>query len=614
MVLAYMQSFTGGLESVAEQIGLPLNLQKHKDGKRLVRKFTIPQKITRNQPHLWRNWITDPDDWELFCSYNKQDVITEENIKRRLIGFPILPEEWGYYELDQLINDRGIPVDMDFVENVIWMSERRTKELLARMSEITGIQNPNSVSQLLPWLRNQGYPYTDLRKESVEKTLKKTAEIWSVDPKVEDDDAPDVIKVLRLRQWASLTSVKKADAAKRVVGDDGRARFLFQFAGASRTNRFSGREIQSQNMKRTPKLLDAEEDDEKLTCVTDMIRRGDYDNLDLMLQEPMLGLSGCMRSLFRAPDGRQFSVSDYSSVESVGLAWVSRCERMLDVFRNGRDVYKDFGTLFYQKAYDEITRAERQICKPPALGCGYRLGPGKELDDGRKTGLLAYAENMGVEMTIEEAIRAVSVFRSGYPEVPVFWYDCEKAIRYVLLNHKPYTVGYVTFDWHKPYLLIRLPSGRNIFYYKPRLETRVYSTGKMIRKRGISEGYLIHGAPEGQWITIEEEETYTKRILTYMGRNQKNNQWTRLEGHGGVITENIVQALTRDILMVGLKRLHDDGFNLVGHAHDEGMAITRPKDNFYNWERMRELMIIPIGWAPGFPLGAAGWDGQFYRK
>lgn len=595
MVLAYMQSFTGRLEDVGDQIGLPLDKQKHKDGKRLIRKFTMPQRITKNQPYEWRNWITDEEDWELFKEYNIQDVVTEEAIVHRLIRFPVLPEEWRYYELDQLINDRGIPVDPDFVENVIWMSERRKAELLAQMQETTGLDNPNSVSQLLPWLQYEGYPYSDLRKESVEKALNRQKKDLI-------DCSDDCIEILKLRQWASRTSTTKAAKAKMVVGDDGRARFLFQFAGASRTNRASGREIQSQNMTRTPKLLDAEEDGgEKLSFVTDMIRRGDYDGFDLMFKEPMLAFTGCMRGLFRAPDGRHFVTCDYASVESVGLGWVTGCERMLDVFRNGRDVYRDFGTMFYNKPYDEITRAERQICKPPALGCGYRLGPGVD-NDGVKTGLLAYAENMGVEMTLDEATRAVKVFREGYPEVREHWYEYERAVRHVLSTHKPYDVGPIHFEWMKPYLLIRLPKGRFIYYYKPRLEQRIYATGKMIRVR-------VNGR-----LTEEREETYTRTIFTYMGRNQKTGQWTRLEGHGGVLTENIVQALTRDILMIGLERLHDAGFKIVSHAHDEGMAEVPDGDNYYTLDLMRELMTAPIEWAPGFPLNAAGWTGQFYRK
>lgn len=598
MCLAYMESFTGQLQDVGEQIGLPLDKLKMKDGKRLIRKFTIPQKVTTNQPHLWRNWVTDEEDWELFSEYNRQDVIAEEAIKKRLLPFPILEDEWNFYHLDQEINDRGIPVDMEFVENVIWMAARRKAELNAQMAEITGLDNPNSVSQLLPWLQDRGYPYDDIRKESVEKTLKrlKAGEIGCT---------TDCKTVLELRQWSSRTSTSKALTAQKVVGDDGFARFLFQFAGASRTGRFSGRTIQSQNMTRTPKLLDAEETDEKLSFVTDLIRNGDYDGFDLVLTEPMLGFTGCMRSLFRAPEGYVFVTCDLAQIEFIGLGWVAECLRIIDVYLSGRDPYKDFGVDFYKKQYEEINGAERQICKPPVLACGYRLG---------RIGLVIYAENMGVDMTPDEAARAVTIYREKFPEVKDFWTNCEKAIKYVLMTHKPYKLGFVTFEWLKPYMLIRLPSGRCIYYYKPRLEDRIIRTGKTVRKRVRSRGNYEDGAPEGQWITIEEEDTYVKKTFTYMGRNQKNAQWERLDGHGGVITENIVQALTRDILKVGLQRVKKVGFNIIHHGHDEIMALVKRGDNYFTLDRMREAMTAPIGWAPGFPLKAAGWVGDFYRK
>ena len=604
-VLAYMQSFFGGLEDVGEQIGLPVDKQKLKTGKHLIRTFTMPQRTTKNQPHLWRNWITDPEEWQEFCEYNVQDVVTEMAVRTRLIRYPIQDDEWEFYELDQLINDRGIPVDMDFVDNIIWMSARRKAELLTEMESITGLKNPNSVQQLLPWLRDRGYPYPDLQKGSVLKAIKRHP-----DRDADDEEKPHDLRILLLRQWASRTSTSKAITAKRVVGAGERIRYLFQFAGAGRTNRFAGRLVQSQNLMRTPKEFEVEDnDDDKLSFVTNLIRSGDYGGFDLVLKEPMLAFTGVMRSMFRAPEGQQFVTSDYSSIESVGLAWLSGCERLLDVFRNGRDAYKDFGVEFYNKPYDLITKFERQVVKPACLGCGYRLSAGKDID-GVKTGLLGYAENMGIEMMLEDAIRAVKVFRETYPEIPKFWKALEVAIASVLRTHQPATVGPLGFEWLKPYLLMRLPSGRYVYYYKPRLETHEVSSGRMVERR--SKGLFEDGYPKGELFLAEE--TYLRTNMTYMGKNQKNSQWTRLSGHGGVVTENATQAFTRDILKVGLTRLHKEGYYLVGHAHDEGMALARTGDNRFTVEGMNALFKEPIEWAPGLPLGANGWAGAYYRK
>jgi DNA polymerase len=594
MVLSYMHSFTGGLAAVGTQMCLPVDQQKKKTGARLIKIFCGPQKPTKKHPHTRRNWDTDPEEWSEFCEYNKQDVVAEENLRDRLIKFPIQEDEWEFYGLDQEINDRGMPVDLDFVRNVAEMSERRRRELLDEMERLTGLDNANSVAQLLPWLQNQGYPYEDVRQENVRKALNRVEELWGT------ADHP-VVEVLQRRLWAAKTSVKKANAALLSAGAGDRIRHMYKFAGASRTNRFSGALVQPQNLTRTPKLFDPEHDSSRLDCVTNMIRRGDYDAFELLVDEPMMAFAGCMRGMFRTRDDEEFHVCDYSSIESVGLAYVTRCERMLDVFRDGRDIYRDFGSRLFKKPYEAITSAERQISKPAVLGCGYRLGPGK-LVDGHKTGLLAYAENMGIELTQDESVLAVTTFRETYAEVKQFWYDCETAVQHVMHTYKPYKLGCLRFEWMKPYLLIQLPSGRYIYYYKPRLEARLVKTGRM---RPVYQGGIYLG---------DEEETYKRTVLTYMGRNQRKNTWERVEAHGGVTTENVVQALTRDILKVGLQRLHKAGFNIVGHAHDEAIAITRKGDNYYNWPRMREIMREPIDWVPGFPLNAAGWSGSYYRK
>jgi len=353
-------------------------------------------------------------------------------------------------------------------------------------------------------------------------------------------------------------------------------------------------------MIRTPKMFDPEDNHDKLQMATDLIRQGDYAEFDLFVREPMAAFTGAMRSMFRAPEGYQFLVCDYSSVESAGLGWVSDCPRLLNVFRERRDPYKDFGTLFYEKPYDQITRAERNICKPPTLGCGYRLSAGT-VTEGTKTGLLRYAEGMGIDMSEEQAERAVSVFRSGYPEIPQFWYGCEDAIKRVIRTQRPFDFGYVQFDYRKPYLTIRLPSGRHIYYYRPQLRKKQF---KFKRKKG-SVGWT--GA-------VDEYEVIERLVFSYMGRKQGTNKWELVDAHGGVTTENIVQALTRDILKVGLQRLHEAGFIVIGHSHDEAIAIAPIGDNYYTLERMRQLMSAPIAWAPGFPLNATAWCGPFYRK
>lgn len=589
MVLAYMHCFAGGLAEVGSAMGIPLDKQKQKDGKRLIRKFCQPQKITKNQPHRIRDWDTDPEDWQLFCEYNQQDVIAEEEIKKRLNSdrYPVPEFEWEMYELDQLINDRGIPMDMAFAENVIKLSAQRKKLLLARMAKLTKCENPNSVSQLLPWLKEHGYTEPDLRADTVTKALKK--------------DLPKLCrKVLELRQFASLTSVNKAATAKLVVGEGDCIRYMLQFGGASRTLRWAGRRVQTQNMKRTPKLL---EDEAKLDYITDLIREGDMVGLEIAVPEPMTALSGCMRSMFRCRDGEEFKTADLSSIEMAVSAWLTGCKRLLKVFRDKRDPYRDFGVEFYKKSYDEITGSERNICKPPCLGCSYGMGAGGELDNGKKTGLIGYAENMGVDMRMEDAERAVGIYRKIYHEIPDHWKLYGKAINRVMRGEGPVTVGPVTFERTPPYLTVLLPSGRRIYYFKPKIERKIVLSkkSKWVRnpKTGVSE---------------KVRETYIRYDFTHMARDNApggTNRWRRVTSWAAVVFENLVQAIARDVLAVGLMRAHKAGFKIVGHAHDEIIAVG---DKQMPYQRLCEVMTRPIDWCPGLPLGAAGWSGAYYRK
>lgn len=602
MVLAYMQSFMGGLEMISEQMGLPSDQQKSKEGKRLIRLFSMPQRITKNHPFRWRDSFTDPDDWRTFLDYNVQDVRVErDGLYKNLIKYEIMPSEWELYHIDQIINDRGIPLDRQFVTNAITMCNRRKDDLVDQMRQLTGLANPNSPAQLLGWLQERGYPFNDLRKESIEKILREnetdgTTQIWDArrEEWIFEGDflTPEAVTAMKLRQNSAKTSVKKYDAMIARMGDDDRIHHAFQFAGAARTNRWAGRGVQVHNLPRTPKYLEPEKEyAERLEDVTDIIKRGDYEMLGLYVREPMDALAGTIRSSIQAPEGYELKVCDLSSIENVSVGALAGCDRILNVFRDGRDPYKDFATSFYNVAYEDVTKLQRTNSKPAVLGAAYRLGGG-DIIGGKKTGLWGYAENMKVFLTQQEAQASVNIWRDQHPEVVEYWYALENAIEQTIIRGTTNRVGMVSFFWRKPYLVCRLPSGRCMYYYKPqvRFETR-YSQRT--------------GNP------------YQKAVISYMGKDQLTNRWTRIESHGGKFTENIVQAFARDILCVGIRRAHEDGFNLVLHVHDEIGALQRIGDNYYTHERLAELMIAPIDWLIGkidLPLGAAGYSASFYRK
>jgi DNA polymerase len=614
MALAYMFSFMGGLDDVGAQMAL--SFKKDPRGKQLIKIFCGPNKPTKNQPFVWRDQHSDPEAWEEFKGYNIRDTDSEHEIWNTLTKYDMPEWQWELYHIDQIINDRGLPINRQFVENALAIAERRKAELISEQDRITRLANSNSGTQLLPWLQDRGYPFDNLQKQNVQKALTAEEEEVALPSQTWDHERKEFVTpdysgarldslgqvvgdaimtqecrtVLRLRQGSSRTSTTKYAACLDGLGTDNRLRHCFQFAGGSRTNRWAGRKIQPQNLPRTPKWLEPEDyiDFDRLDFCNDLILANDYERLGLFAGEQMDAVAGCVRSCIQASPGKKLVVCDLASIETVVIGWLAGCERLLNVFRDGKDAYKDFATAMYKKPYDEISKGERSVAKPGVLGSGYRLSGG-ELRDGEKTGLWAYAEGMGVKMTREEANQAVTVFRETYHEIPSAWYAIENAIvRAMRAGGKPIKWGHLEFEVRRPFLRVRLPSGRHMYYYKLQVQP----------EEAISRA----GNP------------YTKYYISYMGKNQVTQQWSRIESHGGKFIENFVQAIARDILADGIMRCHEDGFYIVGHVHDEIISEQNEGDNYYTWERMRELMSIRPDWAPDMPLGAAGYDAKVYRK
>lgn len=600
MALASMQGFTGSLLDIGLAMGLPQDKLKQAIGKRLIQLFCQPQRVTKKNPHRIRTEETDPDDWVEFLGYNRTDNVSEDWMREILLRYPIGDMEWEAYEEDQRINDRGLPINRAFVEQAEKLSDKRRGELSWQMRRLTGLDNPGSRDQLLPWIQKEGYPFADLQKDTVKKVL-------TVATEARRNSEGEIItslcgRVLRLRQQASRTSVRKYPRMLQRLSNDGFMRHCFQYGGAARTLRWAGRGPQPHNMVRTPKWMEAADGDASvLETVADAIEEGDYDWLSTIHAEPMEALAGSMRSSIQAPKGHELRVCDLKAIESAVVAWLSKCKRLLNVFREGLDPYKDFATRLYGVSYAAVTTAMRTVSKPAVLGCAYGLGGGY-LREGKRTGLWAYAESMGVDLRPEESAGHVAVFRETYHEVPTFWGDLEQAARQAM-NGVPTTVnGLLRFEveWSRikqpdgtvqqvaQYLTIRLPSGRRMYYYKPR---------------------YVEREMEGR-----DGKPYTKTSLSYMGRQTNSHKWTRIFTYGGKLCENVTQAVARDILVVGMLRAARAGFRLIGHVHDELIALQRRGNCFHTVALLRECMRSPIDWAFGLPLDAAGYASRVYRK
>lgn len=590
MALAYMHAFTGDLENVGRQIGFDDEHLKDPDGKRLMKMFSMPQKVTKNQPNRWRNERTDPIDWRKYGAYCGRDVKAEKAITNWLLQYPVPDLEWEIWALDQEINDIGIPIDRVFVVNAIRFADKRKLELTNRMRDLTDLANPGSPSQLLAWLKDHGYPYDDLRKDTVKITLNRHAD--------ENDDVeitPLGIKVLKLRQNQARTSVRKYNAILQRLGPDSRIRHILQYGGASRTLRWAGRAMQPQNLPRTPKWM---EELEVLERITDLVRKGDYGAFVAAVEEasegkadPMEALAGLVRSSIRAGKGRKLVVSDLASIESRVIAWLTGCKALLNVFFENRCAYKEFATKLFRVTYEEVTKAQRGDAKPAVLGGGYRLGGGTMIL-GKKTGLWGYAENMGIELSKDAAHKAVKVFRKEYSEIVDTWYAYEDAIIHTVRTKRRTRVGPIRFRMEGCFLTAELPSGRKLWYHNPR-----------IRKEKIR-----YTDKDGN------ESSFEKEGVSYMGKQQNGSKWIRIQSHGGKFIENFVQAIARDVLCVGLILLREFGYNLCMHVHDEAVAEHDESDVYHNIERMVRLMRMAIEWAFGMPLDAAGYEGELYRK
>ena len=568
MVWAWYMAFSGGLGEVGRQMGLPQDQLKTKEGRRLIQKFSKPQPKNHKIRRHTRD--TAPEDWASFREYCTQDVVAEDAIEDQLVLHPVPDHIWEEWVIDQEINDRGVPVDLELIDAAVELDAWAKAELKDRMNAITGLANSNSRDQLMPWAEAHGVELKNLQKDYIERTVEKL-------------DPGPVRDVLDMRLQVSQTASAKWAAFQTAAQEDGRVRGMFSFGGAQRTLRWSGRIVQLHNMRRgskdAPKLAEAIL--QKFPVVH-------------FCERPVDLLADAIRTAITAPEGKQLGVCDLGSIESRVLGCLSGCEAINSIFREGRDTYRAFGKEYFHKAEYDITSEERTFCKPAVLGCGYQLG---------RDGLIDYAEGYGVTLGGKEAQRLVDLFRAIYPEVPRMWEWLVNAVKQTTLTGET-MVGYGVSIWmDRTFLRIRLPSGRDLSYFRPQI--RQVETPWSIKARR-------EAAEEGRDLPAR----IFRPAFTYMGRNQYTNQWTRISTHGGKITENIVQAVARDVLMYHIRLMQ--GWSVVGHVHDEVIFET-PDDVWYrpadgSVRDAEVLMCSTPPWIPGLLLGAEGFITKRYMK
>lgn len=435
-------SATLGLPLSLEGVGSVLGLEKQKliEGKSLIKYFCIPCAPTKVNGGRTRNLPQhDREKWEQFKAYNLRDVETEMSIQKKLSRFPVPDFIWDEYHLDQEINDRGIGLDMTFVEQAISIDGKIRDELTEELKKVTALENPNSVVQMKRWLSDNGLEMDTLGKKAVAESLK---------------TAPKYLAgVLSLRQKLAKSSVKKYTAMQTAVSKDSRARGMFQYYGANRTGRFAGRIIQLQNLPQNH-MFDLKE-------ARSLVRSGNYDALELLYDDIPDTLSQLIRTAFVPQDGSKFIVADFSAIEARVLAWLAGEKWRMQVFAEGKDIYCNSASQMFKVPVEKhgINGHLRQKGKIAELALGY----------GGSVGALKSMGALEMGLNEEELQPLVNAWRNSNPMITALWWDIDRAVKTTVREHIPTEVAGLKFTYESGFLFMRLPSGRRLAYVKPRM-------------------------------------------------------------------------------------------------------------------------------------------------
>lgn len=551
MVMAANLGLPGTLAGAGAALGL--DKQKMTEGKNLIQYFCKPCKPTKTNGGRTRNRPEDaPEDWELFGRYCIRDVDVEVDIRQQLSRFYIPPMESLAWHLDQRINDTGVRVDTVLMRRAQELSRQYTERLMTEAQQRTGLDNPNSAAQLKEWLASEeGMEVASLDKKAMPGLIEAATK-------------GNTVKVLTIRSELAKTSVSKYDAMERGLCRDGRLHNLLQFYGASRTGRWAGRLVQVQNLPQN-KIED-------LPLARDLVRRGEFELLEMAFGAPPFVLSQLIRTAFIPSEGCRFIVADYSAIEARVIAWLANEEWVLEEFRGDGLIYEATAAQMFHMNKMDIKKGGphadlRPKGKVATLACGYQGGPAALIRMGALESGIPEEELGGI----------VRRWRKANSHIVRYWYDVEAAAIKAVEGQKVALRHGVRLFCEGGYLFIQLPSGRRLAYYRPELRP---------------------------------EPKFDKMGVTYMGVEQ--GQWARRKTYGGMLVENIVQATARDCLRDAMAALWAAGYKIVFHVHDE-VILDAPRGEG-SLEDVLAIMGRTPSWAPGLPLNAAGFETDFYMK
>lgn len=559
MLHALYCGYPASLDVAGKALGLPEDKRKLAAGKALIKTFCVPRAPTDRDSRTRIRASDEPEKWLLFKQYNAQDVITEMEIERRLSAWPVPTAVQIQWEQDQIINARGIALDLELMRGALECDSAVTAPLLEEAQQLTGLENPNSTAQIKTWLQRQGYQVSTLRKEDVTDLL--------VNGQLDDTAR----RVLEIRQNLNKSSVKKYTAMDTAVCADGRIRGTMQFYGASRTGRWAGRLLQVQNLPRT--YLHGVELDKTREWVK---------TRDIMAINTLIGpvpdvLSQLVRTALIPSPGHVFVDADFSAIEARVIAWLAGEQWVLDVFRTHGKIYEACASQMFGVPIDRIVKGSpeyelRQKGKVATLALGYQGSTGALIQMG--------ALRMGIpEEDLPDIVRR---WRDTNRRIVDLWYSLEAAAIDTVRTGKSNAVRGLIFalegDREKVCFTVSLPSGRQLFYAQPHL--------------------------------VKDDRGRDR--LQYWGQNQTSRKWEALETYGGKLAENCVQAIARDCLAEAILRLEAAGYPVVFTVHDE-VVLDVPAEKA-DLDDVCRIMGQPVPWAPELPLKADGWVGSFYTK
>ena len=550
--------YTAGLDATGKAIGLPQDKQKMAVGKALIRYFCVPCKPTKtNGGRTWNQPGHDPEKWNLFKEYCRQDVVTEREILKRLSLFPMPEEEQSQWQMDVRMNAFGVRVDTGLIEGALYIDQISTDRLTREAMEITGVDNPNSTVQLMRWLEDNGTQADNLRKSTVSELLEK-------------QNPENVQRMLEIRQQLGKTSIKKYVAMETARGEGDRVRGLTQYYGANRTGRWAGRLVQLQNLPRNYlKTLD---------YARNLVKAKNYDGVKLLYGNVPDTLSQLIRTAFIPSEGHKFVVADFSAIEARVIAWLAGEQWVNEVFATHGKIYEATASQMFGVPVERIAKGNpeyslRQKGKVATLALGYQGG----------TSALIAMGALQMGLTEEELPDIVQRWRQANPRIKDLWYAVEQAALTVMQTAQPQAIRGLIFAlkgdliYGQSFLTVQLPSGRKLFYPKPFLK----------------------------------ENQFGKMAIHYYTVGQQTRKWEVTSTYGGKMTENLVQAIARDCLAVTLERVAAKGLQVVFHVHDE-VIIDAPMETTV--DEVCGLMAEPIPWAPGLVLKGAGFESNYYMK